>query len=1006
MFNFQQHPIAPVGAKVLTWDSPNHRGTWADHGVEAVYLGPAEDHLRAFEVWVPNTSAPRITNTVWWFLHDNVAADAPLLDPEARLAYPPSKDRPTPRDNGSDLIGRAFFEPELGVCIITGLGPVVHNQMSSRGRRQRHRAAGEPIIATGAHFTLMYKQTTTGEEHYSSLTEILNWIEIGPLLQPPVAPVPTNQTEAPITTPSFVPASVQYVSSAVPQPRPAESAPKQRVPAATQNPQPDSDRTTQIVEKPLGVRATTDTRLKKVSNWTEKRVSLPRQAKSATTIRPYAYNVTPQSCDEPLRPRTARVLGLTGESSESPDFDPLGLPSLASDEWPTLSPWDEANGKAPHPPGFTPIPYPFIPNESIDDESDRFIQWVEDSERRLQRSRRTPLFPTNVDEDDLPPASGSAFTTATIAADTAVSSLTPNLMRLMPKAKMTPVFPSGPLNLNKDGTEINYRKSHAGPHADYWANADGEEIERLFTTGTMKPILFHDIPADRIITYVNPVCVEKQNDDGSMKFRTRLTIGGDRIAYPFDTTAVTAEMESLKILLNCMISEHANWSTMDLTDFYLGTDLPHPEYIRIPLRLIPANVIDFYDLQPFISGSALFCSIHKTHYGLPQAGALSQQRLFRHLAAHGYHPIPSSPSVFRNRTGTIRFTLVVDDFAVVWTDRECMDHFIHTLTELYQVKVNWLGSKYLGMDITINRDKHHVTLSMPGYVDKLLRKVRPEGIKSANTPAHYTPPNYSNPGAHTATVDVSPLASDTDKKTLQSVIGTLLYYSRAVDPSICTALHELGSIQSKPTQNDMLKMNRLLGYVSKYRNIAIRYHASNMILQLLSDASYLCRPKARSVYGTHAYLGEPDMINGPIACASKMINSVLSSVAEAELCGGFKIAQDAVWYRRVLHDLGYPQPPTLLRMDNTVAIGLALGTINQKRSKAMDMRFFWIVDRIKQKQFIVQHIPGKWNLADHFTKPLPKHKFYQFMEFIAINLDKEIPLPKLQIKTVTFPKRL
>jgi hypothetical protein len=47
-----------------------------------------------------------------------------------------------------------------------------------------------------------------------------------------------------------------------------------------------------------------------------------------------------------------------------------------------------------------------------------------------------------------------------------------------------------------------------------------------------------------------------------------------------------------------------------------------------------------------------------------------------------------------------------------------------------------------------------------------------------------------------------------------------------------------------------------------------------------------------------------------------------------------------------------------------------------------------------------------WNLADHFTKPLPKHKFYQFLEFfIAINLDKEMPLPKLQVKTVTFPKR-
>ncbi len=164
-------------------------------------------------------------------------------------------------------------------------------------------------------------------------------------------------------------------------------------------------------------------------------------------------------------------------------------------------------------------------------------------------------------------------------------------------------------------------------------------------------------------------------------------------------------------------------------------------------------------------------------------------------------------------------------------------------------------------------------------------------------------------------------------------------------------------------------MFRLLGYASKHRNIAIRYHASNMVLHLLSDASYLCRPKARSVYGTFAYFGDADKINGPIACASKMITSVVASVSVAELCGGFK----AVRYRRIASDLGYPQPPTLLHIDNTVAIALAQGTINAKRSKSMDMRFFWIVDRIKQKQYRVAHIPGMWNLADHFTKSLPKN---------------------------------
>jgi hypothetical protein len=56
-------------------------------------------------------------------------------------------------------------------------------------------------------------------------------------------------------------------------------------------------------------------------------------------------------------------------------------------------------------------------------------------------------------------------------------------------------------------------------------------------------------------------------------------------------------------------------------------------------------------------------------------------------------------------------------------------------------------------------------------------------------------------------------------------------------------------------------------------------------------------------------------------------------------------------------------------MDNTVALGLASGQMDSKRSKAMDMRFFWLGDRVEQPQFVVAHIPGIWNIADHFTKP-------------------------------------
>ncbi len=214
------------------------------------------------------------------------------------------------------------------------------------------------------------------------------------------------------------------------------------------------------------------------------------------------------------------------------------------------------------------------------------------------------------------------------------------------------------------------------------------------------------------------------------------------------------------------------------------------------------------------------------------------------------------------------------------------------------------------MDIRINREKRHVTLTMAGYINKLLSSVRPNGIKGASTPAVYVPPNYAKPVAQKATIDASPLATEADKKLLQSVVGTLLYYSRAVDPSICTAVHQLGSVQANPTQNDMALMERLLHYVSRHPNNGVRYYVSDMILQLMSDASYVSRPKARSVCGGCSYLGSPTAINGPISCGSWMINCVCASVAETETAGGFQMAQTASHHRRILSDLAWLPPAT------------------------------------------------------------------------------------------------
>ncbi len=127
--------------------------------------------------------------------------------------------------------------------------------------------------------------------------------------------------------------------------------------------------------------------------------------------------------------------------------------------------------------------------------------------------------------------------------------------------------------------------------------------------------------------------------------------------------------------------------------------------------------MEYYKLGKFLHKGALYCAVLKTHYGLPQAGALSQERLFLHLAKHEYRQLEHSTSLLRNQSGSIRLALVVDDFAVIWSKRSDINHFIQTLRKLYTVKVDWTGSKYLcdgHLDRSQSKERHIINAGIRG----------------------------------------------------------------------------------------------------------------------------------------------------------------------------------------------------------------------------------------------------------------------------------------------------
>ena len=70
----------------------------------------------------------------------------------------------------------------------------------------------------------------------------------------------------------------------------------------------------------------------------------------------------------------------------------------------------------------------------------------------------------------------------------------------------------------------------------------------------------------------------------------------------------------------------------------------------------------------------------------------------------------------------------------------------------------------------------------------------------------------------------------------------------------------------------------------------------------------------------------------------------------------------------------------------------------------MDVRFFWLRDRVQKAQFNIKHLAGRFNISDFFTKPLPKEKFEQFKPYLVVTIDENVQRPKRH--TITMDKSL
>eukprot|EP00804_Cyclotella_cryptica_P007134 CCRYP_020036-RA/>CCRYP_020036-RA protein AED:0.40 eAED:0.41 QI:0/0/0/1/0/0/3/0/479 len=442
---------------------------------------------------------------------------------------------------------------------------------------------------------------------------------------------------------------------------------------------------------------------------------------------------------------------------------------------------------------------------------------------------------------------------------------------------------------DETGELMEYCHLVANPkYRDTWKNAYGKELGRLAQglpsiikgTDTIVFIQRTHVPQDRWkdVTYGRIVANFRPEKDDP--YRIRLTVGGNCINFPGDCGTPTADMITVKILLNSIIS------TVN-AKFYLNTPMERPEYMRLKLSDIPSNIIELYHHRDIAHDGYVFVRIQKGMNGLPQAGIIAQKLLEQRLQANGYHQSKINPGFWTHNWRPICFALCVNDFGVKYVGKAHADHLINTLKGHYEISTDWEGRRYIGL--TLHWD----------YCNRLcalhLRQQTTIVCHCGHCASTRKAPKNVCTGSHWSFPVLRP----------------------AVDCTMLRALGSLATQQANPTTTTLDRVYQFLDYALSHPNAGVTYRVSDMILAAHSDASYLSETNARSRAGGHFFLSENDHYpnnNGAVLTIAQIIKAVMSSAAEAELGALYINAREVIPLRHLLATLNHPLPskPTTL----------------------------------------------------------------------------------------------
>ncbi|GJS12361.1 retrovirus-related pol polyprotein from transposon TNT 1-94 [Tanacetum coccineum] len=414
-------------------------------------------------------------------------------------------------------------------------------------------------------------------------------------------------------------------------------------------------------------------------------------------------------------------------------------------------------------------------------------------------------------------------------------------------------------------------------------------------------------------------------DNIVVRNKTRLVAKGYKQEEGIDfeeSFAPVARLEAVRMFIAFAAHMNITIFQMDVKTAFLNGPLKEEVYVSQPEGFIDSEFPNHvYRLK-------------KALYGLKQAPRAWYDKLSSFLIEHGFNKGIIDPTLFTRRHGgdILLVQVYVDDIIFGSTNPDFSKRFANLMKNNFEMSM--MGELKFFLGLQVHQSPRGIFISQSQYAIELLKKHGLDECVSMSTPMA------------TERLDADLQGTPTDQTTYRRMIGGLMYLT-ASRPDIAFATFVCARYQARPTVKHLKEVKRIFRYLRQSYNMGLWYPKdSGFELIAYSDADHAgCKDDCKSTSGGLQFLG-----GKLVSWSSKKQDCTAMSTAEAEYVSLSACCAQSV-------------------------IAISSNPFQHSKTKHIDIPYHFIKERVERGTVEIYFVRTEYQLADLFTKALPKERF-------------------------------